>query len=164
MGHVSLVNIDDGISGAHDRVSSRAASLIERGELVTSGLKCNARQVGDWLGYLANTIQMIFQVPVLKIEKPKAAPIHAVLNCQSVPVRDKLPFNNLVMVYKCLKNLTPGYFHGCFQYRAKIHQRVSRQNNGRAPKGELCNKVCMYVHCSYRRLFDFYDHCFRAYC
>ena len=30
---------------------------------------------------------MIFQVPVLKIEKPKAA-IHAVLNCQSVPVRD----------------------------------------------------------------------------
>ena len=64
------------------------------------------RQVGDWLGYLTNTIQMIFQVPVLKIEKPKAAAIHAVLNCQSVPVRDKLLFNDLVMVYKCLKNLT----------------------------------------------------------
>ena len=42
MGHVSLVNIDDSISGAHDRVSSRATSLIERGELVASGLKCNA--------------------------------------------------------------------------------------------------------------------------
>ena len=40
MGHVSLVNIDDSISGAHDRVSSRATSLIERGELVASGLKC----------------------------------------------------------------------------------------------------------------------------
>ena len=87
------------------------------------------RQVGDWLGYLTNTIPMIFQVPVLKIEKPKAAAIHAVLNCQSVPVRDKLLFNDLVMVYKCLKNLTPGYLHGCFQYRAKIHQRVTRQNN-----------------------------------
>lgn len=35
MGHVSLVNIDDSISGAHDRVSSRAASLIERGELMS---------------------------------------------------------------------------------------------------------------------------------
>lgn len=30
MGHVSLVYIDDGISGARDRVSARAASLIER--------------------------------------------------------------------------------------------------------------------------------------
>ena len=98
------------------------------------------------------------------------------------------------MVYKCLKNLTPGYLHGSFQYRAKTHQRVTRRNNdltlpryrlvtgqktftyrgaklynsmakdsslfcfilfyfnscmydGRAPKGELCNKVCMYVIC-----------------
>ena len=25
-----------------------------------------------------------------------------------------------VMVYKCLKNLTPGYLHGRFQYRAKL--------------------------------------------
>ena len=24
------------------------------------------------------------------------------------------------MVYKCLKNLTPGYLHGRFQYRAKL--------------------------------------------
>ena len=30
-------------------------------------------------------------------------------------VRDKLLFNDLVMVYKCLKNLTPGYLHGRFQ-------------------------------------------------
>ena len=44
-------------------------------------------------------------------------------------VRDKLLFNDLVMVYKCLKNLTPGYLHGRFQYRAKTHQRVTRQNN-----------------------------------
>ena len=33
------------------------------------------------------------------------------------------------MGYKCLKNLTPGYLHGRFQYRAKTRQRVTRQNN-----------------------------------
>ena len=41
MGHVSLVYIDDSISGPRDRISLRAASLIERRDLVTSGLKCN---------------------------------------------------------------------------------------------------------------------------
>ena len=29
-------------------------------------------------------------------------------------VRDKLLFNDLVMRYKCLKNLTPGYLRGRF--------------------------------------------------
>ena len=46
-----------------------------------------------------------------------------------INVRDKLLFNDLVMVYKSLKNLTPGYIHGRFQYRAKAHQRDTRQNN-----------------------------------
>ena len=44
-------------------------------------------------------------------------------------VRNKPLFNDLVMGYKCLKNLTPGYLHGRFQYRAKTNQRVSRQSN-----------------------------------
>ena len=44
-------------------------------------------------------------------------------------VRDKLLFNDLVIVYKSLKNLTPGYLHGRFQYRAKTNQRDTRQNN-----------------------------------
>lgn len=39
IGYVLLVYIDDGISGACDRVNSRASSLIERRELVDSGLK-----------------------------------------------------------------------------------------------------------------------------
>ena len=87
IGHVSLVCIDDGISGARDRVRARAASLIERRDLVASGLNCNEgksnwepRQVLEWLGYVINTILMIFQMPVRKIEKLKAA-IRAVLNC-----------------------------------------------------------------------------------
>ena len=37
-------------------------------------------------------------------------------------------FNDLVMVYKRLKNLTPGYLHRRFQYHAKTQQRVTRQN------------------------------------
>lgn len=93
MGHVSLVYTNDGISGAHDRVSARAASLIEKRDLVASGLKCNEgksnwepRQVGEWLGYVIDTILLIFQVHVHKIGKLKAA-ICAVLNCQLVPVR-----------------------------------------------------------------------------
>ena len=44
-------------------------------------------------------------------------------------VRNKPLFNDLVMGYKCLKNLTPGYLHGRFQYRSKTNQRVARQNN-----------------------------------
>ena len=71
-----------------------ATSLIESTDLVASGLKCNEgksnwepRQVGEWLGYVINSSPMIFQVPVRKIEKLKAA-VRPVLNCQSVPVRD----------------------------------------------------------------------------
>ena len=43
-------------------------------------------------------------------------------------VRDKLLFNDLVMVYKCLKNLTAGYLNRRFQYRAKTQQRVTKKN------------------------------------
>ena len=53
---------------------------------------------------------------------------------------DKQLFNDLVMVYKCLKNITPGYLHGRFHHSAKTNQRDTRQNN-------VCN-VCMYV-CMY---------------
>ena len=75
-------------------------------------------------------------------------------------VRDnKLFFNDLVMVYKCLKNLTPGYLHRRFQYHAKTQQRVTRQNKDltlpryrlatsqkdfQRPWGK-CIYVCMYV-------------------
>lgn len=48
MGHVSLVYIDDSISGACDRVSLRAVSLSERREIVASGLKCNESKSNNW--------------------------------------------------------------------------------------------------------------------
>ena len=43
--------------------------------------------------------------------------------------RDKLLSNDLVIVYKSLMNLTPGYLHGRFQHRVKTNQRDTRQNN-----------------------------------
>ena len=94
MGHVSLVYIDDGISGVADRTSAKAASIIQRKDLLSSGLKVNEaksdwepRQLGQWLGIIINTIQMPFQVPSSKLERLKSA-IRDVLGCQNVPVKD----------------------------------------------------------------------------
>ena len=39
----------------------------------------------------------------------------------STPRGLRLCSADLVMVYKCLKNLTRGYLHGRFQYRSKTH-------------------------------------------
>ena len=94
MGHVSLVYIDDGISGVADRTSAKAASFIQRKDLLSSGLKVNEaksdwepRQLGQWLGIIINTIHMTFQVPSSKLERLKSA-IRDVLGCQNVPVKD----------------------------------------------------------------------------
>ena len=94
MGHVSLVYIDDGIRGAGDRISAKAASLIQRGDLKRSGLKCNEsksdlepRKIGQWLGCIIDTIRMIFQVPSQKIEKLKRAILN-VLDAERVPIKD----------------------------------------------------------------------------
>ena len=94
MGHVALVYIDDGISGVADRTSAKAASIIQRKDLLSSGLKVNEaksdwepRQLGQWLGIIINTIQMTFQVPSSKLERLKSA-IRDVLGCQNVPVKD----------------------------------------------------------------------------
>lgn len=38
-------------------------------------------------------------------------------------VKEKLLFNDLVMVYKCTNNLTPDYLSEQFQYHSEIHQR-----------------------------------------
>ena len=38
-------------------------------------------------------------------------------------LKGKLLFNNLVMVYKCMNNLTPEYLYERFQHHSEIHQR-----------------------------------------
>ena len=44
MGHVSFIYIDDGISGATDLITAKAASFIERKDLALSGLKENEKK------------------------------------------------------------------------------------------------------------------------
>ena len=67
MSHNCFVYLDDGISGHRDKVSTRAASLVQRSDLSSSGLVQNESkslwepvQVGEWFGFLNNTIQHIF--------------------------------------------------------------------------------------------------------
>ena len=78
MSHNCFVYLDDGISGQHDYVSARAASLIQRSDLASSGFIPNESksqwepvQVGEWLGLLINTIQFMFQIPEAKLAKLK---------------------------------------------------------------------------------------------
>ena len=78
MSHNCFVYLDDGISGQHDYVSARAASLIQRSDLASSGFIPNESksqwepvQVGEWLGFLINTIQFMFQIPEAKLAKLK---------------------------------------------------------------------------------------------
>ena len=53
--------------------------------------------------------------------------------------RDKLPFNDLVMVYN---------LHGRFQYRAKTQQRVTRQNKDHTlPRYRLATGQKTFTYC-----------------
>ena len=53
-------------------------------------------------------------------------------------VKQKLLFNDKIMVYKCMNNLTPEYLRKRFQRRSEIHQRDTRQkNNLSLPKCRL---------------------------
>ena len=76
MSHNCFVYLDDGISGQRDYVSARAASLVHRSDLASSGFVTNESksrwepiQVGEWLGFLINTIQYKFQIPESKLTK-----------------------------------------------------------------------------------------------
>ena len=44
-------------------------------------------------------------------------------------LKEKLLFNDLVMVYKCMNNLTLDYLRKRFQHRSEIHQRDTRQKS-----------------------------------
>ncbi|KAK3703412.1 hypothetical protein QZH41_003907 [Actinostola sp. cb2023] len=61
-----------------DRLSALAASSIQQPDLKSSGLVCNEEkfhwnpmQVGEWLGFIINTVAMQFQVPAKKLSKLK---------------------------------------------------------------------------------------------
>ncbi|KXJ10028.1 Integrase/recombinase xerD-like [Exaiptasia diaphana] len=73
MGHVTFIYLDDGFGSQPDKTSACAASLIQRKELHSSGLLCNwvPMQIGEWLGFLINTIAMVYQIPEKKLSKLK---------------------------------------------------------------------------------------------
>lgn len=78
MSYNCFVYLDDEISGQRDYVSAQAASLIQHSDLASSGFIPNESkshwdpvQVGEWLGFLINTIQFMFQIPEAKLAKLK---------------------------------------------------------------------------------------------
>ena len=80
MSHNCFVYLDDGISGQRDYVSAQAASLIQHLDLASSGFIPNESkshwdpvQVGEWLGFVINTIQFMFQIPEAKLAKLKCS-------------------------------------------------------------------------------------------
>ena len=83
MGHNSFVYLDDGFGSQPDKCSAAAAAVIQKKDLDSSGLLVNEdkshwhpMQVGEWLGFVINTIAMIFQIPERKVEKRPAVCSH----------------------------------------------------------------------------------------
>lgn len=80
MSHNCFVYLDDGISGSRDYISARAASNIQRSDLASAGFVTNEEksnwepvQIGEWLGFLINTIRLTFQIPAKKLEKLRSS-------------------------------------------------------------------------------------------
>ena len=78
MGNNSFVYLDDGFGSQPERTSAVAAAFIQRKELDSSGLLVNEEkshwvpmQVGEWLGFVINTISMTFRIPEKKVCKLK---------------------------------------------------------------------------------------------
>ena len=76
MGNNSFIYLDDGVGSRQDKCSATAASIIQRKELSSSGLLCNEEkshwtpmQIGEWLGFVIDTISMSFQIPEKKVSK-----------------------------------------------------------------------------------------------
>jgi len=79
VGHLSFIYLDDVFCALPDKVSAQAASILQRKELCASGLLCNEEkcnwepcQIGEWLGFLINTLSMKFSIPERKVSKLKA--------------------------------------------------------------------------------------------
>ena len=94
--------LDDGISGHPDVVAASAASLIHQKDLDKFGLKVNLdksnwhpRRIGEWLGLIINTIQMVFQVPRAKIDKLKRL-LGSVIIMQRCTFRDLAKFAGFI--------------------------------------------------------------------
>jgi len=79
MSHCCFAYLDNSILVLQGRVSAIAASLVHQKDLKLSGLKMNKEklvlepmQVGQWLGFITDTIKMQFRFPPKKIAKLKS--------------------------------------------------------------------------------------------
>ena len=78
MGDNSFVYLDDRFCSQPEKLSAFAAAFIQRKDLVSSCLLVNKEkshwvpmQVGEWLGFVINTISMTFRIPEKKVCKLK---------------------------------------------------------------------------------------------
>lgn len=71
MNHCCFAYLDDGTSGLPERVSAIAASLVHQKDLKLNKGKSVLVpvQVGQWLGFIIDTVKMQFRVPPKKIAK-----------------------------------------------------------------------------------------------
>ena len=94
MSHCCFVFLDDGISGHPKRVSAVAASLLRQKDLKLRGLKLNREksvlepmEVGQWLGFVIDTIKMQFRVLPKKIPKLRSS-LDAMISSGSTTFRE----------------------------------------------------------------------------
>ena len=81
MGHSCLVYLDDGPTSQPDLLSVQVTSCIQQQDLESAGFLCNRdkshlepMQIGDWLGFVIDTISMKFQIPPKKVDKISNSP------------------------------------------------------------------------------------------
>ena len=79
MSHGSFVYLDDGFGSQSDQCSAAVAAVIQKRELNSSGFLVNEdksywdpMQVGEWLGFVTNTIALNSQIPEAKVRKLKS--------------------------------------------------------------------------------------------
>jgi len=78
MGHTIFIYLNDGFGSQPDTCSATAARLIQHKELSSSGLLCNEEkshwtqmQIGEWLGFVIDSISLSFRIPEKKVSKLK---------------------------------------------------------------------------------------------
>ena len=78
IGYLSFVYLDDGLGSQSDKLPTSAASIMQRKDLDASGFLSNEEklhwtpmQIGEWLGFIINTMSMHFSIPEKKVNKLK---------------------------------------------------------------------------------------------
>ena len=94
MSHGSFVYLDDGFGSQPDQCSAAAAAFIQERELNSSEFLVNEdkshwdpMQIGEWLGFVINTIAMTFKIPEAKVRKLKSL-LSSAIRDKSSPYRE----------------------------------------------------------------------------